>query len=258
MKQTNLSFLFFVSLSFFVLSCEINDPIKDQSNLGQQAANIYFTPIQPIADANSEIDCEIEYWTVGNKITSQSLWDKIYLTEEYEISIKDIQYTFKNSFDTLFREKQKYKEYDFDFTDWTPDKNAYVFKTKYLVDGVYTKKTYKQNDTEKNTFASLISDNALESIYFSLINNKSLLKSILVDNSSLVTLDTFYSWYDDKGKLTPEGNNTAKTKLKSINIKDLIGDKYKKIESYLILLSFKVTNGNNEENESRSRSFKVK
>ncbi len=130
MKKLSYILLFFIGISF--IGCENNDPLKDLSNLGQQVPNIYFIPIDPIADASSDLQCEIEYWTVGNEIKSQSLWDKIYLTEEYEISIKDVPYTYKNSFDTLQRDKEMYKEYDFDFTDWTPDKNAYVFKTKYF------------------------------------------------------------------------------------------------------------------------------
>lgn len=237
-------------------SCETNDPLKDLSTLGKQNANIYFLPIDPIADAGSEIVCEIEYWTVGNEIKNQSLWHKIYLTEEYEIKINNASYTYKNSFDTLQIDREIYKEYDFDFTDWNPELNAYRFKTKYLVNPEYKKKTYKKSNTSKSEFAALISDKAKENIFNSIINNKSVLKSVLVDSNN-IPLETFNSWFDTKG-LTAEGKNNALTSLSNVNINNLIGDNYKKIESYKIYLSFKITNGFDEENESSSRSFKVK
>jgi hypothetical protein len=252
-----LSYILVIFIGIVIIGCESNDPLRDLSVLGKQVANIYFIPIEPIADANSEVDCEIEYWTVGNEIKSQSLWDKIYLTEEFDFELKDINYTYKNTFDTLQSDYEMYKEYDFDFTDWSPDKNAYVFKTKYLVDGGYAKKTYKQSDTDKETFAGLFSVEVLEKFHSSLINNKSILKNILVDNNAKVSIDIFNSWYNANG-MTDEGLLAAKNYLLEINIADLIGDKYKKIESYKIYLRFKITNGFDEENESSSRSFKVK
>ena len=256
MKKVN--FLLLIIFGISIIGCESNDPIIDLSTLGQQAPNIYFVPIDPIADPDSDVLCEIEYWSVGNEFTSQSLWDIIYLTEEFDISIKDVQYTYKNTLDTLLRDEEIYEEYDFDFTDWTPDRKAYVFTTNYFVDGNYAKKTFTQTDTDKETFASLISDEALDKIHASLLNNKSLLKSILVDNNSIVNLDDFNNWYDVKGSLTTTGQQDAKNALSSMNTVDLIGDKYKKLETYKIYLNFRITNGNGEENESSYRSFKVK
>lgn len=256
MKKVN--YLLMIILSISIIGCETNDPLNDITTLGQQAPNIYFIPIDPIADPNADVLCEIEYWTVGNEIKSQSLWDRIYLTEEYDISIKDVQYTYKNTLDTLLRDKEMYKEYDFDFTDWTPDKNAYLFRTNYFVDGSYAKKSFSQSDTDKETFASLLSDQALDNIHASLLNNKSLLKSILVDNNTIIDIDTFNQWYDVKGSLTPSGYEEAKNTLSNLNPINLIGDKYKKTETYKIYLNFRITNGNDEENESSSRSFKVK
>ena len=255
MKRINI--LFSIVLAVLLSSCETNDPLKDLSTPGKQAPNVYFLPIDPIADANSEIPCEIEYWTAGDEIKSQSLWDKIYLTEDFEIKLKDVDYTYKNSFDTLFRDKQMYKEYDFDFTDWTPDKNAYVFKTKYLVDGAFAKKTYKQNNTGKEAFVKLFSNQTIKLFYTTLIINKTVLKNIVVDNFAVVTLEKFNSWYDKNG-LTNDGLDTAFGELSKIGLNNLIGDKYKKIETYKVYLSFKITNGFDEENESSSRSFKVK
>lgn len=257
-QMKKINYLLLIIFSISIIGCESNDPLKDISTLGLQAPNIYFVPIEPLADPDSEIPIEIEYWTVGNEIASQSLWDRIYLTEEFDISIKDVQYTYKNTLDTLLRDKEIYKQYDFDFTDWTPDKKAYVFKTNYFVDGNYAKKTFTQTDTDKDTFASLISDKALDKIHASLLNNKTLLKSILVDNNLIVNLDEFNNWYDAKGSLTTTGFQDAKNALSSINTVDLIGDKYKKTETYKIYLNFRITNGNGEENESSSRSFKVK
>ncbi len=241
-----------------LLGCETNDPLKDLGVLGKQNANIYFVPIQPIADANADIEYEIEYWTVGDVIKSQSLWDKIYISGEYEIEIKNASYTYKNSFDSLYRDKTMYKEYDFDFTDWNPDKNAYDFKSKYFVDAQYAKKTFTQSNTSKSDFFALISDNALNGIFQSFINNKSLLKKIVVENNNVVDEATFGSWFDEYGKITSEGIIAAKNALLSISPENLIGDKYKKAESFKIYLSFKITNGFDEENESSSRSFKVK
>ncbi len=255
MKKINI--LLVIVFGFIFLSCETNDPLKELSTLGKQAPNVYFLPIDPSANANSEIECQIEYWTVGNEVKSQSLWNKIYLSEEFEIKLKDVDYTYKNSFDTLYRDKELYKEYDFDFTDWTPDKNAYVFKTKYFVDGKFAKKTYKQNDTDKESFTELFSEKTLELFYNSLIGNKSVLKSILVDNTSSVNIETFDSWYDTNG-ITNDGLSSAYQTLSKIKLTDLIGDKYKKIESYKIYLNFKIINGFDEENESSYRSFKVK
>jgi len=255
MKHINI--LLVVILGFFLSACETNDPLKELSILGKQVPNVYFLPIDPISNPNSEIQCEIEYWTVGDEIKSQSLWDKIYLTEDFEITLKDVNYTYKNSFDTLFRDKEIYKEYDFDFTDWSPDKNAYVFKTKYFVDGIFSKKTYKHNNTNKQDFSKLFSDETLKLFFTTLITNKSVLKNILVDNNANVSIETFNSWYD-KNVITKDGFNAAFSQLSKIGVENLIGDKYKKVETYKIYLSFKITNGFDEENESSSRSFKVK
>ena len=245
-------------MGFVISRCETNDPLKDLGVLGKQNANIYFVPIQPIADANADMEYEIEYWTVGNEIKSQSLWDKIYITEEYDIEIKNASYTYKNTFDSLYRDKALYKEYDFDFTDWNPDKNAYDFKSKYFVDAKYAKKTLKQNNTSKSDFFNSISENALNSIFQSLINSKSLLRKILVENNNIVEEAIFETWYDDNGKISDNGIIAAKNALIAIGPDNLIGDKYKKTESFKIYLSFKITNGFDEENESSSRSFKVK
>jgi len=252
----SIKILIIIFLGLILNSCETNDPLKDQSTLGKQNANIYFVPIDPFAEAGSEVGCEIEYWTVGNEIINQSLWDKIFITEDYEIKINNVAYTYKNSFDTLQRDHYIYKEYDFDFTDWTPDKNAYVFMTYYLVSQDYKKKTYKKNNTTKAEFAALISDKAKDNIFISILNNKSVLKSVLVDNNNL-PIDTFNSWFDTNG-ITEEGKQFAKIALANLNLENLIGDNYKKIESYKIYLNFKITNGFGEENESSVRSFKVK
>ncbi len=249
-----LLLIFLIALS----GCETNDPLKDMGTLGKQNANIYFVPIQPIADAGADIEYEVEYWTVGNEIKSQSLWDKIYISGEYEIEFKDASYTYKNSFDSLFRDKAMYKEYDFDFTDWNPDKNAYDFKSKYFVDGKYAKKTFTQNNTSKSDFFDLISENALNGIFKTLINNKTLLKKIVVDIHNVVDEATYASWFDDTGKMTEAGIAAAKNALLAISPDNLIGNKYKKAESFKIYLSFKITNGFDEENESSYRSFKVK
>ncbi len=255
MKKINI--LILSAFAFLLTSCETNDPLRDLSTLGKQAPNVYFLPIDPVADANSEIQCEIEYWTVGDDIRNQSLWDKVYLTEDFEIELKNVDYTFKNSFDTLYRDKEMYKEYEFDFTDWTPDKNAYIFKAKYLVGGAFAKKTYKQNNTSIESFVQLFSDKTVKLFYYSLITNKSVLKEIVVDNNATVNDETFNSWYDTNG-MTSEGYNAAFAALSQIGLKNLIGNKYKKTETYKIYLSFKITNGFDEENESSSRSFKVK
>ena len=253
-----LLYLAVFSLTIIAMSCETNDPLKDLGVLGKQNANIYFVPIQPIADADAEIEYEVEYWTVGDEIKSQSLWDKIYISGEYEIEFKDASYTYKNSFDSLYRDKTMYKEYDFDFTDWNPAKNAYDFKSTYFVDGKYAKKSFKENNISKSDFFALISENELNGIFNSLINNKSLLKKIIVENNNAVDETTFSSWFDEYGKITDQGVVAAKNALLSIGPDNLIGDKYKKTESFKIYLSFKITNGFDEENESSSRSFKVK
>jgi hypothetical protein len=256
MKKYN--FLILIIISIFLTSCETNDPLRDLGTLGKQVANIYFVPIQPIADANADLEYEIEYWTVGNEIKNQSLWDKIYLTEEYDIEINNAAYIYKNTIDSLYRDKTLYKEYDFDFTDWNPAKNAYDFKSKYFVDAKYAKKTLKQNNTSKTDFFASISQNALNDIFTALIKNKSVLKKIIVENNNAVDETTFDSWYDINGKMTDDGINAAKNALLSIGPDNLIGDKYQKIESYKIYLSFKITNGFDEENESSPRGFKVK
>jgi len=250
-------YLLILSLGILLVGCETNDPLKDQSSLGNQNANVYFNPIDPIADSGSNIECEIEYWSVGDQVKSISLWDIIYLTEDYEISIKDASYTYKNSFDTLQRDQKIYKEYDFDFTDWNPEKNAYNFKTNYLVKLDYKKKTFKNNNTDKTNFVNLISDKAKGNLLTSIVNNKAVLKSVLVDNIKSISLETFNSWYSTSG-LTADGLNAVTAAFNAINLEDIIGDKYKKTEAYKIYLSFKVTNGFDEENESSFRSFKVK
>ncbi|HHH55416.1 MAG TPA: hypothetical protein ENK91_17290, partial [Bacteroidetes bacterium] len=200
MKISNYYLILFIG--FVLMGCETNDPLKDMGVLGKQNANIYFVPMQPIADANAEIEYEVEYWTVGDVIKSQSLWDKIYISGEYEIEIKDASYTYKNTFDSLYKDKTLYKEYDFDFTDWNPAKNAYDFKSKYFVDGKYAKKTFKENNISKSDFFALISENELNGIFQSLINNKSLLKKIIVENNNVVDEATFDSWFDEYGKVT--------------------------------------------------------
>jgi len=103
----------------------------------------------------------------------------------------------------------------------------------------------------------LFSNQTTKLFYTTLIINKNVLKSILVDNFANVTLEKFNSWYNKNG-LTNDGFNTAFSELSKIGLNNLIGDKYKKTETYKIYLSFKITNGFDEENESSSRSFRVK
>ena len=256
MKNYHLFFIFITGL--FWVSCETNDPLKEMGTLGKQAANIYFVPLQPVAEAGTDIEYEVEYWTVGDEIKSQSLWDKIYLTEEYDIEIKNANYTYKNTIDSVYRDRTLYKEYDFDFTDWNPEKSAYDFKSTYHVDANFAKKTFKQNNTTKDKFLELISSQALQSIFNSLIKNKSILRTLVIDNSNAVDEATFNSWYDNNGKITEQGKVAAKNTLLSLDADDLLGDRYKKTEAYKIYLRFKVINGFDEENESSSRGFKVK
>lgn len=238
--------------------CEKNDPIEELSETGNFAANVYFVPISPIAFVGTAVETEVEYWSQGDDFLSIDFLHSIFLVDNLKLDLKDVSYSYKFE-DTRDKvEKEVYKSLQHKFTNFVPEKNAYVIRPKYEIPQEFKKITFKKNNTSLTALNASIPDEAREDFFDVIASglSKSQLQVLLVDVHEVITQATFDSYYQENS-LTENGKANVVSGLETIGIPALIKDNFVYEVSHRIALSFRIVNILEEESESAVRAFNV-
>lgn len=254
------------STALFLCSCEKNDIIADVSDPQGFTSNVFFSPLTPVAFADTEVECEIEYWSLGDEFQELSLLQRVIALEEYEVQLTDVDYVYIaeiSSDDALGEDEDPVRDevrtFQHDFTNWVPDKTAYVLKFDYYVEPSLAKAILTEDNTAISDLTQEMSELAVADFYDDLSRNldKSELQIILVDVHAVATQNELNGYYDAADNLTSDGRSSVISKLQQIGLNTLIGAEYELEKSNLVVLNFQIINGYDEESISTSRSFNV-
>lgn len=232
----------------------------DLGELGEQTANIYFVPISPLADANSNLECEIEYWTLGDGTVNEQLLELVREIKSYEIDFQHIKYTFEFDTDEVIVEEREYASYSFDFTNWNPDRNAYVVRPKYEVPAEYARISTSQSNTSKEEFIESFSDSLVNELYEKHLDlfSETIAQEVLVEGYEVDTPENFAFAVNFNGTVEEEERTYFENLLRDVEVNDLLGSKYKYTNTKRIGITYTVTNQLNEYAESVTRYFNVR
>lgn len=260
MKKHLHQILLFSGLTLLLSSCAKNDFLNDLGEVGDFTANIYFNPLSPLADAGQEIECEIEYWTVGDEFLEEQLLEEISTIEEVNIDFADADYSFKYEIDSVTTQKQVYESFSFDFTNWNPDRNAYLVTPEYKIDAEYAKFSVNQNSQDAEDFVNNLSEEIVAALYDVLIDvlEEDGCRSLLVEKYQLLNETEFEASVVLDNQFSEEEQSFCKQQIETLDLHLLLGSKYKYTRSTGIALSYKITNGFGAEAESYQRYFTIK
>ncbi len=258
MIKNKISHLLISLFAVGFLACEENDTLKELGTRGNYAANIYFVPIEPIAFAGASFNTEVEYWSVGDEFETITMLQNVGVSDRLEFRLADISYTYRYNANRDVREDEVIRTQQHRFTDYVPQKNAYVIRPTYEVPGDFRKVTFNRNSASKNGMIAALPEEIPADFYRELATNLSQqqLREILVSVHQVTDETTFQSYYTE-GNLTNDSLPLVVQKLNEIGIASLISDNFSYEQIYRVSLFFRIVNGLGEEATSGFRSFNV-
>lgn len=252
-----MKLFYLLVLAVGVFACESDLPLNDLGqHTNQQLANVYMSSVgSDKQQAGLELDIEVQYWSLDDKIAYTGLWDSIAKTVTLEVDVDEVK--FSKTYESSAQGWKEHKEYPFDFANWKPESNAYERKITYLIDPVYDQISQGDADITYQEFLALDTAKAFEDEaydYYITKLSKSYFNDLMVDKS-LMSQQEFDALYSGNS-LTDAGKETILAKLKEIGLSTLVGKEYSAETKYAIVLAFRVINSTTKSNEYR-RSFRV-
>jgi len=84
--------------------CEINDPVNDWADLGQQTAYVYWE-LKDAVNAGSDLDFRVYYYADGSTIEKAQVWYGVSSTINRAVTCPYISYTYTESETDEFGER---------------------------------------------------------------------------------------------------------------------------------------------------------
>lgn len=129
-------------LAFAGLSgCEINDPINDWADLGQQTAYVYWE-LKDAVSAGSELDFRVYYYADGSTIESAQVWYGVNSSISRALTCPFITYTYTETEDNEVLASHLVKDFDPATVDWDDDKASYILDSTFPVSASWASVTW--------------------------------------------------------------------------------------------------------------------
>lgn len=121
--------------------CEVNDPINDWADLGQQTAYVYWE-LKDAVNAGSELDFRVYYYTDGSTVESAQIWYGVNSTITRAVTCPYISYTYTETESNEVVASHLVKEFDPATVSWDDAKSAYILDSTFPVSSSWASVTW--------------------------------------------------------------------------------------------------------------------
>lgn len=121
--------------------CEVNDPINDWADLGQQTAYVYWE-LKDAVNAGSELDFRVYYYTDGSTVESAQVWYGVNSTISRAVTCPYISYTYTETESSEVVASHLVKEFDPSTVSWDDAKSSYILDSTFPVSASWASVTW--------------------------------------------------------------------------------------------------------------------
>lgn len=121
--------------------CEVNDPINDWADLGQQTAYVYWE-LKDAVNAGSELDFRVYYYTNGSTVESAQVWYGVNSTITRAVTCPYISYTYTETESSEVVASHLVKEFDPSTVSWDDAKSSYILDSTFPVSASWASVTW--------------------------------------------------------------------------------------------------------------------
>ena len=121
--------------------CEVNDPINDWADLGQQTAYVYWE-LKDAVNAGSELDFRVYYYTDGSTVESAQVWYGVNSTITRAGTCPYISYTYTETESSEVVASHLVKEFDPSTVSWDDAKSSYILDSTFPVSASWASVTW--------------------------------------------------------------------------------------------------------------------
>ena len=121
--------------------CEVNDPINDWADLGQQTAYVYWE-LKDAVNAGSELDFRVYYYTDGSTVESAQVWYGVNSTITRAVTCPYISYTYTETENSEVVASHLVKEFDPSTVSWDDAKSSYILDSTFPVSASWASVTW--------------------------------------------------------------------------------------------------------------------
>ncbi|HIZ25647.1 MAG TPA: hypothetical protein H9969_01065 [Candidatus Barnesiella merdipullorum] len=121
--------------------CEVNDPINDWADLGQQTAYVYWE-LKDAANAGSELDFRVYYYTDGSTVESAQVWYGVSSTITRAVTCPYISYTYTETENSEVVASHLVKEFDPATVSWDDAKSSYILDSTFPISASWASVTW--------------------------------------------------------------------------------------------------------------------
>ena len=121
--------------------CEVNDPINDWADLGQQTAYVYWE-LKDAVNAGSELDFRVYYYTDGSTVESAQVWYGVNSTITRAVTCPYISYTYTETESSEVVASHLVKEFDPSTVSWDDAKSSYILDSTFPVSASWASATW--------------------------------------------------------------------------------------------------------------------
>lgn len=121
--------------------CEVNDPINDWADLGQQTAYVYWE-LKDAVNAGSELDFRVYYYTDGSTVESAQVWYGVNSTITRAVTCPYISYTYTETESSEVVDSHLVKEFDPSTVSWDDAKSSYILDSTFPVSASWASVTW--------------------------------------------------------------------------------------------------------------------
>ena len=121
--------------------CEVNDPINDWADLGQQTAYVYWE-LKDAVNAGSELDFRVYYYTDGSTVESAQVWYGVNSTITRAVTCPYISYTYTETESSEVVASHLVKEFDPSTVSWDDAKSSYILDSTFPVSASWASVTW--------------------------------------------------------------------------------------------------------------------
>lgn len=121
--------------------CEVNDPINDWADLGQQTAYVYWE-LKDAVNAGSELDFRVYYYTDGSTVESAQVWYGVNSTITRAVTCPYISYTYTETESSEVVASHMVKEFDPSTVSWDDAKSSYILDSTFPVSASWASVTW--------------------------------------------------------------------------------------------------------------------
>ena len=120
---------------------EINDPVNDWADLGQQTAYVYWE-LKDAVNAGSDLDFRVYYYADGSTIEKAQVWYGVSSTINRAVTCPYISYTYTESETDEVVASHLVKEFDPQTVSWDDAKSSYILDATFPVSSSWASVTW--------------------------------------------------------------------------------------------------------------------